>query len=150
MQTFFADFHYWHWLIIGFILVTLEMVVPGVFCLWIGLGAIFTGLIAFTFPSMALAWQGVIFALLAVACTYLGRKMMGKAEPAPQYANLNQRANQYIGNFYNVTTAISNGKGKVKVGDGEWSVKAAVDIEAGAKIKVIAVEGTELIVEKSE
>ncbi len=150
MQTFFADFHYWHWLILGFVLVTLEMVIPGVFCLWIGLGAIITGLIAFTFPSLILAWQGVVFAVLAVACTYLGRKMMGKAEPAPQYANLNQRANQYIGNFYNVTTDIINGKGKVKVGDGEWSAKADENIEQGTKVKVIAVEGTLLVVEKSE
>ena len=56
----------------------------------------------------------------------------------------------YIGNFYNVTTDIINGKGKVKVGDGEWSAKADENIEQGTKAKVIAVEGTLLVVEKSE
>ena len=54
---------YTGWLIFGTVLMILEVVVPGVFLLWIGLAALLTGGIAFIFPALPFTATGSIFAV---------------------------------------------------------------------------------------
>ena len=44
--------HPWYWLIAGAILMGLELMVAGVFLIWIGLGAVVTGLSVLLFPAL--------------------------------------------------------------------------------------------------
>lgn len=59
---------------------------------------------------------------------------------------LNRRGEQYIGRVFTLTEPIVNGVGKVKVDDTTWKVNGD-DMEAGAKVRVVAIDGTVFKVE---
>jgi len=61
---------------------------------------------------------------------------------------LNRRGEQYIGRSFTLTEPIVNGEGKIKVDDSIWKISGA-DMEAGASVCVIALEGSILKVEAS-
>ena len=37
------DLTFWHWMVLGVILVIIELIVPGIWFLWLGLGALGEG-----------------------------------------------------------------------------------------------------------
>ncbi len=45
-----------------------------------------------------------------------------------------------------ITQAIENGRGRAKVGDGEWPVRGP-DVAEGTKVRVISADGGMLVVE---
>ena len=65
----------WAWFLAGIVLMLLELVVPGVFLIWLGLAAVATGLVDL---AVALSWQRelLLFAVLAIAFAILGRNLM--------------------------------------------------------------------------
>lgn len=137
---------YWWWLTAGMILMVMEIVTPGVFFLWIGIGAIITGLIAAVFPTASPALLGTIFAILSVITVFVGRKIMAKRQ-TPVDTGLNNRMAQYIGQVYQVYEPIVNGRGKISVGDTLWLAAAKTNISANTSVKVTGVSGTMLEVE---
>ena len=40
IDSIVADLGPWNWIVLGFVLVVMEMVAPGVFLLWIGIAAL--------------------------------------------------------------------------------------------------------------
>lgn len=137
---------YWWWLSAGMVLMVLEIVTPGIFFLWIGIGAFITGAIAAVFPSAPPAVLGGIFAILSVISVFTGRKIMGKRQNETD-TKLNNRAAQYIGQIYQVYEPIVDGRGKISVGDTLWLAAAKADIPANTAVKVTGVRGTMLEVE---
>ena len=62
--------------------------------------------------------------------------------------NLNERGAQLIGQTAILADPISNGMGRVKIGDTTWRVKGG-DTKAGAKVTVVDYDAGTLIVEAS-
>ena len=56
---------------------------------------------------------------------------------------LNERASRLIGQTSTVETAIENGKGRVRVGDGVWNARGP-DAPAGSQVTVISADGSSL------
>jgi membrane protein implicated in regulation of membrane protease activity len=56
---------------------------------------------------------------------------------------LNRRGEQLVGRVYPLDTAIVDGRGRLKIGDAFWAVEG-VDLAAGARVRVIAVDGMTL------
>ncbi len=137
---------YWWWLSAGMVLMVLEIVTPGVFFLWIGIGAFITGGVAAAFPTASPALLGAIFAALSVISVFVGRKIMSKKQ-TPVDNELNNRGAQYIGQIYQVYEPIVDGRGKISVGDTLWLAAAKTNIEANTAVKVIGIRGTTLEVE---
>ena len=69
----------------------LEILVPGIFLVWMALAAGITGLIVALAP-MPLAWQLGTFALLAFAAVYSGRSVYARNPVASEDPRLNERA----------------------------------------------------------
>ena len=55
MIDWLSQLEYWHWLTFGFVLLVLEMFVPGAVFMWGGLAALAVGVIHWVFPEMASA-----------------------------------------------------------------------------------------------
>ena len=51
-----------------------------------------------------------------------------------------------FGEVLTVTKAIEDGRGRAKVGDGEWPVRGP-DVAEGAKVRVVSADGGVLVVE---
>lgn len=136
---------HWAWLALGLVLAVAEMVIPGVFLIWLAAAAIVTGLLAWALP-LSLALQIVIFAALAVIAVFSGRRYL-RANPVEGVDPLmNDRGGRLVGEVVTVASAIEGGSGRVKHGDSEWLAKGP-DAEPGTRMRVSGHDGTVLLVE---
>lgn len=136
---------FWHWWVIGFALLIAEVMLPGTFCLWLGLSAFVTGIAAWAVPTLHWQTEVVIFAVLsfvAVAAWFRFRPL-AKADVDN---GLNQRGRNYLGKVYELVEPIQNGFGKARVEDTVWRV-AGPDLPSGSSVRVTAVDGATLRVE---
>ena len=60
-----TDWGVWHWLILGFVLLIAEILVPGVFLLWWGLSAIVIAGMTKLIPTLPLSFLAVMYAVIA-------------------------------------------------------------------------------------
>ena len=135
----------WMWLLGAIVLGIAELIVPGVFLIWLAAAAAATGLLTLAF-GIDLPFQFATFALLAIAAVYSGRRWyvnnpMPSADPL-----LNDRAARLVGRTVLVVQAIDNGEGRVKVGDGVWSCRGP-DCAEGSRVRITGADGNCLRVE---
>jgi membrane protein implicated in regulation of membrane protease activity len=140
-----AGLNPWWWLSIGLALLVLEVVLSGFVLLWIGIGAVISGLVFFA-VSLQLDMQLVTFAVTSILALVIGRpvllrRLRGQQEPE---SGLNDRAVSLIGSTAVLTTALTQGRGRARIADGEWSVRSTVDLPAGSAVRVEAVDGNTL------
>jgi len=138
--------NYWHWLILGVVLIILEVLAPGVFFLWMGVAAVVVGFLLWLLPDMGWEMQFLLFGIISVVSIALWRLRLRKHPTESEEPSLNARTQGYIGRVFTLTQAIDNGFGKINVDDAYWTV-AGPDREAGLKVKVISVDGLTLNVE---
>lgn len=145
-----ADLGEWNWIVLGVVLLVLEILVPGVFLLWIGIAAILTGAL-----SLQLLWldvwgwqvQVLVFLALSLVSAYIGARIMGKSDGSDtDEPLLNRRAEQLVGRTATLEAAIVNGHGRIRLGDTLWRVSGP-DLPAGTHVRVKAVENGHLVVE---
>ncbi|HTH66999.1 MAG: NfeD family protein [Rhodanobacter sp.] len=136
--------HYLWW-ILALLLIAGELLLPGYFLLWIGLAAAAMGVVLWVDPALGMLVQAILFGLLAFAsCVGYARWLRPRLERrAPGGERLNRRAEQLIGQRYELIEPIVNGRGKARVGDGQWLVSGP-DLPLGTTVEVVAVEGTTL------
>jgi membrane protein implicated in regulation of membrane protease activity len=135
----------WLWLLAAIFLGIAELIVPGVFLIWLAAAAAATGLVTLAF-GIAAPFQFAVFALLAIAAVYSGRRWY-LANPMPSAdPMLNDRAARLVGRTVTVTQAIDNGEGRVKVGDGVWSCRGP-DCAEGSRVRITGADGSCLKVE---
>ncbi len=137
----------WGWVIVGVLLVLLELIIPGVFIIWLGLAAIIVGVLDFW---LDLSWQfsTLLFCGLSAALVVLARNLLQRGQPKDSSIGiLNHRGLQLVGNSYVLEQPIVNGEGRIKVADSSWPVTGP-DLPAGTKVKVVRSDGVRLIVEK--
>ena len=139
---------YWHWFVLGFGLLIAEVLLPGTFCLWLGMAAFVTGLVAWVFPALGWSAEVVIYAVLSLVAVGLWFKFRPQAKNTPD-TGLNQRGKGYVGQVFTLVEPIVNGVGKARVEDGVWRV-AGPELPSGNRVRVVAVEGTTLRVESAD
>ncbi len=140
----FLQNHATGWLSIGVVLCIAELLVPGVFLMWLGIAALLTGLAVFILP-IPLAAQLLLFALLSVATVYAGRRWSGSDDIPSDDPMLNDRLARLVGEPVVVEEAIIGGRGRVRVGDGVWPASGA-DAAAGTRLTVTGAANGTLIV----
>ena len=146
MEQLFSFFGIWTWWIIAAALLILELLVSGVFLVWLGIAA--AG-VAIMNLFIATSWQvqTVVFGVLSIVLLLIGRPLVvRRIHNTTDQPNLNRRMYSYVGNDYVLTRAIRNGNGKVKIDDNLWQVSGP-DLPAGARVTVTGVDGMRLVVE---
>lgn len=136
---------HWAWLTVGVLLCAAEIIAPGFFLVWLGVAAIATGVLAFLLP-IGVPMQLGVFAVLAFIALYGARRWL-KANPIVSTDPLlNQRGGRLVGEVLTLVTPIENGRGRAKVGDGEWPVRGP-DAAEGTRVRVVSADGGVLVVE---
>lgn len=149
MMPFIATLGPWKWIILGAILLALELAAPGAFMMWLGLSAVLVGVLSFVWPNLTWEWQGVAFAVFAVASIPLWRRFAHKVEPVEERPFLNRRTEEMVGKIFTLDKPIVDGAGTIRVGDTVWRVSGA-DRPAGSHVRVARVDGANLVVEPAE
>jgi len=136
---------HWVWLLVATVLAIAELIVPGVFLIWLAAAAALTGVAALLF-GLPLAFQFLIFALFSFGSVYVGRRWYHAHPVESSDPLLNDRVARLIGETVVVVGAIENGRGRVAVGDTVWPARGA-DAATGSKVRVVGGDGTCLKVE---
>jgi membrane protein implicated in regulation of membrane protease activity len=145
MHQFLPFLGGWTWWVIAGILLLIELMLPGVFFMWLGLAAAIIGIIDL-FADLSWQVEIALFAVLSVLLVLFVRPRVKFVEGEP--SNLNQRMYGYVGRSYVLHEAIVNGSGKVRIDDTLWVV-TGTDRGKGEWVKVKSVDETRLVVEPS-
>jgi membrane protein implicated in regulation of membrane protease activity len=147
MIAFMQQLDWWHWWIAAAVLAALETFLPGAVAIWFAAAAVVVGALLLVVP---IAWQLqiVLFGALGVAALVIWRKMKRPEDAASAQPALNQRGVQYIGQTFTLVEPIRSGHGKIEVGDTVWLAQG-VDTPAGARVRVVGVNGAVLKVENT-
>ncbi len=141
---------FWHWMVLGAVLVVIELLAPGIWFLWLGIGAIATGLVVLLLADLSWQIQAVIFSGFSVVSVIIGRMIMRRSKQAEDHPMLNRRAAQYVGKTFALEADTKLGYGDVRIGDSVWRVQLtdpSLQLTAGAKVIVTGVDGATLKVD---
>ncbi|PDT40170.1 MULTISPECIES: NfeD family protein [Sinorhizobium] len=140
----------WNWWVLGLLLLAAEVILPGVFLVWIALAALLTGVLSLLLWDTALwVWevQLVTFSLLALVSVVIGRRFVvsssGSDEPL-----LNRRGESLVGRTAVLEQPIAEGRGRVRLDDTTWLVEGP-DLPAGTRVRIVASSGRQLTVEQA-
>ncbi len=147
LAEYLKQLTFWHWLIAGLGFVILEMILPGVVFLWVGIAATITGIVLLIQPEMAWEMQFLLFAVLSVISSVAGRMWVWNRPTETDQPTLNRRGHQYIGRQFTLDEPIENRNGKLTVDDTSGRISGD-DLPAGTTIEVIGVDGVVLEVKK--
>jgi membrane protein implicated in regulation of membrane protease activity len=129
------------WVAAGLCLLTMEMLLPGVFMMWLGLAACGTGLLTLAF-GFGFSGQVVSFGVLAAITLTIGLRVR-----RPATIMHTERAG-LVGRP--ATALVFHGRdGRVRLGDTDWPARVPPEIsppDPGARLRVAQVDGTTLIV----
>ncbi|MEP2989308.1 MAG: NfeD family protein [Parasphingorhabdus sp.] len=146
-EDFFSETHY-IWLTFAVLLGLAELIVPGVFLIWLAAAAAVTG-IASLFIDLTLTGQLTLFGISSVASVWLGRRWYLTHKVKNEDPLLNDRSARLVGKTVTVVQPVTASGGRVKVADGEWPAKGPAMPE-GTLAKVAAVNGGVLELETLE
>lgn len=148
MLAFLNEFVlWWHWIIVGILLLIAEMMVGTFFMLGLGVAAIVTGLIDMlfvtTFSIELLLW--IVFSLLAIVAWFRWVKEPRKTDSG--------QSNYRLDTLGIVQEDIApHSRGKVTfdtpvLGNTSWHATAKIDIAKGIRVKIVQINGQLIEVE---
>lgn len=138
----------WSWWVLGLILLSAEILMPGVFLIWIGIAAIIVGCLSLLFwndPFWVWQTQILIFAVLSVVAALIGRRLMVTTGESDEPL-LNKRGESLVGRTATLSEPIAEGRGRVRIDDTLWVVSGP-DLPVGARVRIVESTGRELRVE---
>ncbi|MBU2887533.1 NfeD family protein [Gilvimarinus agarilyticus] len=139
----------WAWVVAGFALAALEIILPSFFMLWLGVSAIVVGVLSLFLP-FDLAAQLFLWAVLSMSCLvawfrWVAPRMKDKTRSGMAYEKLlGQTAIVLVFNA-------STGRGQLRfsapiLGEDEWRFICSDDLSAGDRVVVKDVSGNDLVV----
>ena len=136
----------WNWMVLGFVLLVMEIIAPGVFMLWIGIAALVIGAVSLLIWDASFwTWQIQVlaFLMLSLVSAYVGKRVAGGRHTPTDQPLLNRRGEQMIGKMATLSEPIKDGRGRIKLGDTLWRVSSP-DPPAGTKVRVTGAADTDL------
>lgn len=138
-----------NWVIAGLALSLLELIVPGVYLIWFGFAA-FVVSIAVYFMPLEFTTQLIVFAIASGIFAVIGvavyRYIFSKAQVPAEYKNLNNTAEQYVGQLVTVAEDTADNRTKVKIGDTYWLASCQKPFKQGDTAKVIGVKDSLILI----
>ncbi len=142
---------WWHWAVAGIALILAELAVPTFVLIWFGLGALLVALILALHADIALTAQLSIWLIASVVMVALWFRVF---KPGQRKTRIGTADAEVIGETGLLTRAVAPfEKGAVRfqkplLGADVWPCIADETIEAGQRVKVLAVEGSFLKIAK--
>ena len=91
----------------GLILFTGEMLVPGVYLLWLGVAAALTGVVVLLVADMGFALQALIFCLFGAPSIYIANRYFYRDKEEPEQL-VNVRGQNHVGKTCTVVVAFES------------------------------------------
>lgn len=143
---------WWHWFVLGIVLMLLELAVPSFFLVWFGLGALLVGTLVVFIPTVSFAFQILAWTAASLLFVALWFKVF---KPSIYKSRAGMARGSLIGEVGLVTRDIRPyEKGQIRfqkpiLGDEVWESVADEEIRAGERVRVLEVEGNTLKVSRT-
>ena len=143
---------WWYWIIAGFLLIGLELIVPSFTIIWFGLGALLVGIIVALIPSMTDWLQVLLWAVFSSCFTIIWFRYL-KPKGDRTHAGLSKEGIIGESGIIIKGTSDSYAKGTVRfrisiLGADEWPCFADTPMAVGDTVVVEDIEGQILKVRK--
>ena len=138
----------WGWLSLAAVAAGFEILLPGVYLIWIAAAAFATALSA-GLLNLSVDGQFGAFAIWIAVSLLVARRWNSSRIQPSDHQLLNQRGAQLAGRTATVSEAITGGRGRVRLGDSEW-IASGPDLPEGAQVRVTGADGTILQVEADD
>lgn len=136
----------WLWVAFGIVLGALEMATMSFFLIWPALGALVMALLLWLEPGLNTPLQLTLFAVVSVALTLVGRKlMMQYGDGGGEETLINNRAAQLVGRTGKVLEG-GAAEGAVEVDGIRWRAQwdMAANLTKDAEVRVTGSQGMTL------
>lgn len=144
---------YWHWIVLGVLLMLSEIMLTTFFILWFGVAAILVGILVLVFPGLNINWQILLWTVLSCALAYAWFKYLKPLSIDKTKAGLSREAIVgEIGQVIVVPTTEKRGRLRFPapvLGNDEWMIIANQPVSQGERVRVVDVSGNALVVEKA-
>jgi membrane protein implicated in regulation of membrane protease activity len=143
---------WWHWVVLGIVLMLLELAVPAFFLIWFGLGALIVGASLALFTSTPFALQILAWTAFSLLFIWLWFKVF---KPNIYKSRAGMARGSLIGEVGLVTRDIRPyEKGQIRfqkpiLGDEVWESVADEEIRVGERVRVLEVEGNTVRVSRA-
>lgn len=143
---------WWHWIVLGIVLMLLELAVPAFFLVWFGLGALLVGVVLIAYPATLFAYQVLAWTAFSLFFIWLWFKVF---RPNIFKSRAGMAKGALVGEVGLVTRDIRPyEKGQVRfqkpiLGDEVWDSVADEEIRVGERVRVLEVEGNTLKVSRA-
>ena len=135
-----------YWFIAFLVFLVIELVTVNLVTIWFAIGAILAMLCSLITDSIVV--QGVVFLVSSILVLVLTRPLMKKFKG---FDRIPTNSDRVIGKIGEVTAKIEKNKyGEVKVFGNVWTATSNQVLNVGEHVKVKAIDGVKLIVEKEE
>lgn len=136
---------WWYWIIAGFCLIGLELIIPSFTISWFGLGALVVGALSGLWPGIPPAGQITLWLIASVSFTLLWFKYL---KPNGDRTHAGMSKEGIVGETGIIIrgTEHGHGRGVVKLripvlGADEWSCCSGEILHVGDRVRVIDIEG---------
>jgi membrane protein implicated in regulation of membrane protease activity len=139
------EFAWWHWAVAGLVLILAELAVPAFVLIWFGLGALVVAIVAAVSPESGITAQLAIWLVVSIALVGLWFRIF---KPNVHKTHVGMSDYNLVGEIGLLTRAVApfqNGEvrfQKPMVGSDVWPCMADETIPAGARVRVLSVEGS--------
>ena len=143
---------YWHWIVLGMVLIIAELFIPSFTIFWFGLAGLAVGVILLVSPGVPFTWQLFIWALGSCLMTFLWFKLFKPFMADRTKAGISREA--IIGETGQVIRVPeADERGVVRfttplLGAEEWPFICEQKVAAGDRVAVTDISGNTLIVTK--
>lgn len=140
---------YWHWLVLGMVLIVTEIFMPSFTIFWFGLGAAVVAGVLWLAPNLSLSWQLFIWAIASCLFTFLWFKLFRPLMVDRTKAGIAREA--IMGESGQVIRKPLEGKnGMVRfttplLGSDEWPFICEEQVAVGDRVVVKDISGNTLI-----
>ena len=144
---------YWHWVVLGVLLMLSEIMLTTFFVLWFGIAAVLMGGVLFLVPGIDLTWQILLWTILSSILAFFWFKYLKPLSIDKTKAGLSREA--IVGEVGQVISVPHDGKrGRLRfpapiLGTDEWLIISQDVLAEGDRVRVKDVSGNSLIVEKA-
>jgi membrane protein implicated in regulation of membrane protease activity len=142
---------WWYWIVGGIVLIVAELAVPSFFIVWFGLAALLVGLLLLMAPGMPLSAQLLLWAVASAALTVAWFRYFRRFRDKTRIGTAAGDVIGEIGLLVGAVTPFARGKVRFQrpvLGAEEWPCAADAEIAAGARVKVVSVEGSFMKIEQ--
>lgn len=144
-----GDFQWWHWVVLGIVLMLSELFIPTFFIFWFGISAMVTGLLSLLLP-LSLAGQLLSWTILSIILVFAWFRFF--KQPDKTKSGLSREA--FIGQRGLIIKDVSEmSAGEIRfqrpiMGSDRWPVISDDTIKTGEKALITDIIGQTLKVER--